>query len=561
MTDVSIWAGELHAAAEPRTHIATLLKWGEVGDTSLGRFAIDRGSITIPRSPEAMPVNYDHDDTKPVARITKLEDREDRLLATIRVADTDEGDRLEAEIASGVRNCLSVDVADITIHAGRATRGRLYGAAFVPQGAFPSAVLHAQAADTAADDSTDAEPEATPTEDVIRAAVLAEMARVLGKTPEELEAALTEPETSEPETSEETEPASEEPTTEEPETPATNEEENAVAEAAVPQNLAAKVAEKDTSLGAFYNTLHAARAGDAAARMEVEGLAEGQTLHAAITDIKYDTNGSLGSGVVQPKFLGELWSGRRYERRFIPVLNQAPLTALENKGWRFVNKPSVQTWAGNKTEISGSSATVESYTYKAQRYAHAVDIAREFYDFNETGVIERFLELVVDSYAEVSDNYVLNTVLDELSPTALTLSSAQLGTRSPGIAKILQGIRAVDDARGTATFAAVAPDVFDEILLSQDKDKLQFVSGEMGLNSGTIFGLNFVRLDGLAAGQVLVGDKNAVTVEELAGSPIRVNAIDLLRGGYDEAIVAYIAARIDNAHAIALVADAEPAGA
>ena len=33
---------------------------------------------------------------------------------------------------------------------------------------------------------------------------------------------------------------------------------------------------------------------------------------------------------------------------------------------------------------------------------------------------------------------------------------------------------------------------------------------------------------------------------ELAGSPIRVNALDIAKGGVDEAVFGYVAARIDS---------------
>ncbi|PPI00623.1 hypothetical protein C5C56_06175 [Rathayibacter sp. AY1D1] len=541
MTDIQIESGELHATEEPRTYRGTLLPWGVEGQTNLGRLTINRGTLTIPRSPEAMAMTYDHNATNPVGRITHLEDTDTGLIATFRVADTDEGDTLQAEIADGTRRAVSVDVAEVRTRGGVLVSGRLYGAAFVPKGAFPGAELHAAIADI---DEAEETPEEASTKDLlisIRANV-SEFKTGVYDALATIESRL--PTTEEAEPSEEVTP--EEPTTN-PE-----EEETEMANATAPDTLAAAAA--DHSVRGVLDLITRAKGNDRDARAELEDLSSSQTLHAALGDIKYDTANSLGSGVVQTNFVGELWSGRRYERKFIPLLNSAPLTALENKGWRFVNKPVVQPWAGNKTEIGSSSATVESYTYKAVRWAHGVDIAREFYDFNETGVIGRFLELVVDSYAEVSDTYIFNEVKNAATKLAGG-TTASYGTRSPGVSKILQAIRSIDDARGNASFAVVAPDVFDEILFSQDKDKLQYVSGEMGLNSGTIFGLNFVRHSGLAAGQVLVGDKNAATAQELAGSPIRVSAIDLVKGGIDEAVFGYMAARIDSPKHIVLVSN------
>ena len=57
----------------------------------------------------------------------------------------------------------------------------------------------------------------------------------------------------------------------------------------------------------------------------------------------------------------------------------------------------------------------------------------------------------------------------------------------------------------------------------------------------------------MTAGKVLVGAKEAATSHELAGVPIRVEGLDMVRGGVQPGVFGYAATVVHNAAALALV--------
>ena len=187
----------------------------------------------------------------------------------------------------------------------------------------------------------------------------------------------------------------------------------------------------------------------------------------------------------------------------------------------------------------------ESYSVALQRFAGAWDIAREFVDFNQTDVLEAMMGYAVDSYAKQSDNYVLTQAL-----TAVGAGTA-VGTIPSGIAeslvKLVRGsLNVITQADALPTFAIVATDVYEELALIQTNNALEFLSMSLNLEGGDMEGFKIVPHASLDAGDVLVGARDAITVMELAGSPIRVNALDIAKGGVDEAVFGYVAARIDS---------------
>jgi hypothetical protein len=272
------------------------------------------------------------------------------------------------------------------------------------------------------------------------------------------------------------------------------------------------------------------------------GLFDDQGLF-ALSDVKFNLTGGLNINdqLTGPRYLGELWAGRTFDRTFIPLITHDTLTSLNATGWVWNVKPSMATWAGNKAAITSNSPTVTPSTYAAQRYAGGHDLAREFYDFNVTDVIESYVRAMVDSYAVLSDGYALTQAL--AGATAVTLG-AVAGTQSKAVNAIVDLASAVAAARATPSFALVGTSVYRDIFTTQQTGSYAYVEGEIGLSSGRVAGIP-VYLDArLAAGQVLVGAKEAVTAWELPGSPIRVQAADLVNGGIDNAFFGYIAAGV-----------------
>lgn len=505
MTSIKAAGRLLTASVDDRVLEYLLLPFGEQGRTSAGRVTASAGTLTIP---ERLIANLEHDGTRPVATGTVTEE-DDGLHASFRVAATTAGNDLLVEAAEGLRTGVSVEIENPVIRAGKILAGELTGAGFVTKPAFPSALL--VAADAGELDETATETVQNALEDALQ--VIEDNTE--GNEPQ-------------------------------------NPEEVAVGDTTVQASATAPAgglaARRTTQApkgpqtkGELFKLLaNAHRRGGAAA------------LTAALTDIvPADT-----IGIEQPQYVGELWSGKAYDRRIIPLFNHSDLTSFEVRGWRWVTKPVVAPYAGNKTDVPSNEVQTEQVTLPAERIAGAHDIDRKHRDFNDEAFFAAYYAAMTESYAQVSDAQVLADVLAEATP----VTPGTVPTDVPaGLAYIVDGALAVlDETRTSPTFALVATDLWRAILLTPKDKTLEYLSSSLGLEEGSTAGFRIVPAPELSAGQVLVGAKAAVTVHELGGpAPIRVEAIDVAKGGVDAGVFGYYATNVHDADGLALV-DATP---
>jgi hypothetical protein len=544
MADVQIEAGSLYANTEDRVVTGLLLPYGEIGKTNLGRFAVEPSSIIIPNDPDVVTLNVQHDHEEPVGRAVELTDTAAGIVGTFRIANTPEGDTVLAEITEGTRSKLSAEVKNVVIRAGKAVGGVLFGAAVVEEGAFPSAALLAELAKDTPEEGENVSEETLKAEildivedlegDNIKIEVASEE-----EVPDMVLVTTTDPETGEVSQ-----------TTFVEETPTQEEEEvNPMGAATAPETLqAAKSAPVNESLSTVVSQLaSAAKAGSRSLFAEIAKRDDAKaitSLFAALSDVEYDSVGSAGINTHQPQWLGELWTGRAYERKFIPLIGSGTMTALTMNAWRWTTKPAVAVWTGNKNEVPSNTPATESFEVTGVRYAGAHDWAREFRDFGRTDVIESALRGMVESYAKVTDLATINV----LEAGATEIEATGTGAWD----KIMDGVEAIIDT-AVPTFAVLAKDVYRELILTSDSDKLAYLDAALGLENGTAAGFRIVPSDQLVAGTVLVGAREAAISFELPGSPIRVEAENVAQGGFDMGLFGYHAAAVVNADALALV--------
>lgn len=536
MTTAQILAGNLTANLEERVVSGLLLPFGEIGQTNLGRFSVDPGVIQIPSDLSTLMANEDHSQLEPRARFLTATETPAGIVASFKLGTNPEDNALLARIDEGRANgkpiALSAEVKGVLLKAGKAIGGKLTGAAFVARGAFASAALMAAAVDI---EDPDAVTPAAPGEPTTTTEKFTEeRTDGDGNTVKYTTTRTTVVDGDKTTITEKT-------VIEEPETPADGDE--PVGNATVPGTLVASAPTGDTgkSLGKadlFAMIAEATRSGD------------DSTLMAALSDVKISGAGTLGLNTILPEFIGEVWSGKRFQRRVIPLLGSGTLTSLSQKGYRFVTKPEVSEWAGNKTAIPSNSPTTEPVDFAVQRFAAGWDIGREFFDFGETAVIEAFLRLAADSYAKKSDAYVLAQLL-------AGATAAVVGTLPTGVgaatASIIRGALRVIENDGTPNYAIVAPNLFEELAFTKKDDTLALLNLSLGLEEGQLDSFKIVPHSGMAASTVLVGDRLAASAYELPGSPIRVSAIDIVKGGIDEALHGYIQARIEYPLGLQLV--------
>jgi len=547
MTDVQIEAGSLYADQQTRMVTGLLLPYGELGSTNLGKFSVEAGAVAIPADPDVVTLNVQHEREEPVGRAVELNETAAGIIGTFKIANTPEGDTVLAEIAEGTRSKLSAEVKNVVIRSRKAVSGVLFGAAVVEQGAFPSAALMAEyAADTEkeavhmSDDTLKAEIVEVVEETADTIEVVADVA------PDEVQV-----DTIDEQTGEVTQ------TTYEPVEVETDQTEEEMGAATAPETLQArKAAPVNDNLNTVLAQLaDAGRAGKRSMFAELVQRDDARavtSLFAALSDIEFDSEGSVGINTAQPQWLGELWTGRTYERKYIPLISSGTMTALTMQAWRWVTKPEVDVWTGNKTAVPSNVPVTESFEVTGVRYAGAHDYAREFRDFGRTDVIESAVRGMVESYAKVTDLATIDALILGATPVVAGSATTQLAWN-----RIIDGVEAIIDT-AVPTFAVVAKDLYRELLLTPKNEALEYLTAAMGLESGTAAGFSVVPSDQLSAGTVLVGAREAATSFELAGSPIRAEATDMVLGGFDIGIFGYHAAAVTNADALVLVAPAAP---
>lgn len=293
---------------------------------------------------------------------------------------------------------------------------------------------------------------------------------------------------------------------------------------------------------------------------DILGAASSRDIMLALTDVKYDaTTADAGKTAGVPQWLGELWKPAERLRRIIPLISSGVLTDLVVKGYRWKTKPTVGKWSGNKTEIPSSAAAVEAYETTAQRWAGGNDIAIEYKHFGKTDVIEAIVRMLVESYMIQTDNDALATLLSAATP--VTAGTTPNGIYANPLVWTVDGALALIEENATPSFAVVNPADYREIVLSPRDKVSEFLTSSFGLESGSTEGFQIVPHTGIAQGSALVGAHEAATSLELPGAPVRVSALDIARGGWDEAVFGYQATTINHPGALVLVKPAGTTGA
>lgn len=554
MADIIIDAGTLTASKHDRIVTGLLLPYGEECRSNLGRFTYDPGVVELPSDLTGMSLNVEHRREDVIGAPITVTETNAGIVATFKIADTPEGDQALDDIATGKRKHLSAEVSNVKIKDGKGISGRLFAAALVETPAFPSATLLAAAentleetpmdneetivteatGETAAGEPVDQQIETTETEEVLEDGTIR-------KTRTEVIVTEIKP----------TDTPTEQPTDQQPPT----EQEPLMATATVPNTLEAKASSvEEPQLADVFSLMARAQRGEPTA----------ETLLAALSDIKVSGSGALpAAGVLQPAWLGQLWQGRSYQRKYIPLINQGTITAIDEKGFTISSATElVQTWAGNKAEISSGTASTTLVSSTLQRWGYAADIAREFFDIpgNEE-VIAAFMRLITESYARVTDVWT-NTQLVTAAGTPVAADTYPTGY-AESIGMLLQGIQTIEDNGDAPTFAIANELAWKELLYTPRDEVPEFIALGFGFNEASAAGsVRVVKgntgIDDTAS--VIVGSRAGAHVNELAGaSPLMLDALDIAKGGVDRAVVGYTQFMADRPDSIVLIGTADAA--
>lgn len=545
---VQIEGGQVLANLEDRTLTARLIPFNEEGRTNVGRFMVEAGTVDISEAvadPSIIGLNLDHVQWNGVGRATRVWEQPDGVYASWSVAKTPAGDAALAEAVSpaGRRKRVSAEFGPVMIRAGKLVAGhaRLWGSALVEQGAFPSAMVLAtdtpdpdeqtHAGTTTTEGATVPEPiapvvEAAPVAPVAPAAPQAPAAPAAPPIEQVLAQAMPIPAT-----------------------------------VPVPSTFMspARVEARDEAqqVLAALNTL----------RLDPRDAGAMQVL-AAIADITVSgTNPLPGTNVLRPNWLGKLYQGIPYVREYIQLGNLGTDISLAGKmGMRVARGASAAsplgpqdgTWAGNKQAINGYRGASDTLASVLYRFAVGNDIDRTLWDLpGGWEVVQEFLQLIIEDYLFWSDRLAREAFLDlGGAPVAAISYPAIYNTNGTiAVAMLIQGILAVrkrknDGRRDQPTFALMNDKAFEQLAYAAGGDQnlpefIEIALGALDLPQsevGRIGRVTVVNGDTGITGtpSVLVGSKLGVDFDEVPGGPLKIDAIDLAKGGIDKATHGYL---------------------
>lgn len=565
MEPVIIDAGTLEFSEEDDlTATGLLVPYGVKARSNLGEFTVDAGVFTLPADTLGASLNIEHQREDVVGGIAKTWEQPEGIMGTFRFAATDEGRQAFADAKSGKRKNLSAEVAKVRIQDGRAVAGRLFAAALVDKPAFAGATL------LAAEDTRDLiEPDEQSTDPehlLVDADAFPDDITVSADGATRLYTPEADPAEDNPEGGSTVTATAIEPG----QTPA----------ATVPGTLLASTppstaATADIDLGTVYASIAAIKNG-------VPGAVEDAvTLLAALADIKYDAAGGLttpGSGILQPAWVGKLWQGKRYARKYLDLATHTygGIQLGGRKGYTIAaGAELVQPWAGNKADVPTGGATTATKASSIRKYGWGADIAREWFDLEGgADVIEALFQLVVDSYARVTDRDALTDIftaasrttaaLDRIiAPTALPAGTPPNSAYYPATVALIQAIEAISDADDEPSFAVVNPVAWAQLIYTPKELLPEYVSLSVkaGTGEATVDGRVVVRKapqsffpgTNPANPQVLAGAKAAIEFREQGTTPIQIDALDIARGGVDRAVIGYMETFVVRPESLVLI--------
>ncbi|MGG7509432.1 hypothetical protein [Plantibacter sp. YIM 135249] len=570
MTDAHIYAGTLLATADDRTYDALLVPYGEQCSSNLGRFAVDTGAFTIPTDPRGSVFNTDHEREHVNGEVVSYRETPQGVRASVYFAKTDQGDTALRDVLTGKRRAISAEVADVVIRAGRAVSGRIFGAALVREGAFPSATLLAAAVDIGEEPAEDTAGDAVTTTEHNETEYVDEQG-VTWRRVEDTETTTEADKTTTTTTVvEETEDPDAEPDPEE-------EEEN-VTGATAPATLTARKTKTAPARAAvapsfrqIMRDLNAIKQGTADstlfARIAKNAGPSRHTLFASLDAVAYSNPEGTAIGDVIapfPQWLGELWDGLAYERDVIDVITTDSLTARTIAGWRWETKPKGGPYAGNSTAVASNTPKMVPYQIEAAYWAGAHKHANEFKHFPSAEYWESYYKAMREDYAEWSNE----TAFGELKShaTAATPDAVPAGL-AKGLSYLVDAAAEVTSARAIPSFAFVETALYKAILKTTNNNVLGYLDAALGFTEGTL-GNNGFRLKPRSSHLVydpanpeaeptevpfkgvLAGAGQAATFHELPGVPIRVEAEDVAHGSTDTGLFGYAGTVIHKAKAL-----------
>lgn len=517
------------ASVTSRTLGGPVIRYGEYGRTSAGLLKVAPGALQFPDDLSRVKLTREHERDAARGHLVAMADDGQQVRVRARVSDGPEGDAALQEAADKTRDGFSFDVVDAVIDGDTITSALVIAIGQVGIPAFDDMRI-----DSIAAAHTQQEGKGMTEEQRQRLAELQAKDNLSAEERAELAQLQALAATDDAQAADDGAQAADDGAA--AATDGGNGGQSATASVpGVPGGVPRRRSPATTRPRGTNGALR--RFTDAIAAAYQPGANRAAVITAALADI---TSGDVSDIISPPAWSGELWSGLQHEPEFTPLLNSGELTNWKGEGWRWVTKPEMKDYAGNKAAIPSDPVSTEPSGYEAARMAVGHDIDRKFYDFPDSAFLTSYAEACRESWSVKLDAkvraYIVANAVPVTGPDGGDPDTDPDPIVMPTLLKAAsRGARAVKrNTNGArATFVVASDNDFDTLMDVTQDDVPAFLE---------LFGVdpkNFTSSPDVADGTVIVGTKQAATVRTLPGSPIRADAQHIANGGIDTAFFGY----------------------
>lgn len=249
-------------------------------------------------------------------------------------------------------------------------------------------------------------------------------------------------------------------------------------------------------------------------------------------------NGFIG----REQWLGQLWEARNTRTPLLDSLPRKNLTGTKVKGWRWVTRPQVSDYAGNKTEIPTNPVETEPVEADVQRMAGGWDVDRIYVDLGDSQMVEALFTAAVEDYAQKLETKVGTLLQADSTPLDADGGAGEVNAYSSLTAALSAMAARAALVGASLSKVFLAPDVWAEFIDLTEAEVpwwMKNVTVDLGQGTSSPGGISVGVNPGIAAGTALGYDARAISFYRPAKDPLRVNAIDLPRGGIDLGVFGY----------------------
>ena len=269
-----------------------------------------------------------------------------------------------------------------------------------------------------------------------------------------------------------------------------------------------------------------------------------RTLTAAFTDV---TTVAV-EGLVQPQWLTEVVGLIVSGTPAIQAFRQATITSdpIKYPHWKIL--PLVDVQAAQKTDIASGPVEIETKSVQVATYAGGNDVARQALDWSTPDFVAGYFKAATEVYArKIEAKFIME------------LKANAGGT-------IAAGTHTLVDILGGAIGAAASSGVSGGIVIVCSGDVYGGIFSNLAVLTGSLFGVvqggfpvpRIVVSPLAPPGTFIVGPSGAAVSFQSPGAPVRLQALDLGRGGVDLGVWGYFASDVPYPDALVNVTGYAP---